>query len=278
MRLLALPVCCASAPRTRAKSPDYSQGVLAKLTLVIDTLSLLSLAAPPAAPGSEGFGGWLSDSLMAILTLVESVDPVLRTLFAGIGILLETSVLVGLLVPGDTIVIVASTAVVGPVEYIALVLAVIAGALAGESIGFALGRYFGPRIRHSRLGRWIGEKHWERAANYLERRGGVAVFISRFLPVFHSIIPITVGMSPMSYRRFMRWTIPASVIWTLAYVSVGFFAAGSFRELLDQLHGAGYVFVGIIAVFLVVTVIVKKLLERSEARHMDHPESSDATE
>jgi len=238
------------------------------LTIVIDVATFSELVAAAPAPGGGGFSGWFSDSLMWVLDLVDSVDPVLRTIIAGFGMLLETSVLVGLVVPGDTIVIVASTAVVGPVEYIALALAVIAGSLAGESIGFALGRFFGPRIRHSRLGAWIGEAHWQRAAHYLERRGGIAVFISRFLPVLHSLIPITVGMSPMTYRRFMRWTVPASLIWTLAYVSVGFFAAGSFRELLDNLHGAGYIFVGIIAVFVLVTFGVKKLLERSEARHM----------
>ena len=182
-----------------------------------------------------------------LLDLVQSVDPVARTLLAGLGILLETSILIGLVIPGDTIVIVASTAVDGWGQYFALVIAVIVGALTGESIGFALGRFFGPKIRASRLGQRIGEQQWVRAENYLDRRGGIAVFISRFLPVLHSLIPVTVGMSTMSYRKFMAWTVPATVIWTFAYVSVGAFAAGSFRELLDKLHYAGYVFVGIIA-------------------------------
>ena len=216
------------------------------------------------------FGSWLTDSLSWILTTVESVDPVLRTLIAGFGILLETSVLVGLIVPGDTIVIVASTAVTSPPEFLFLCLAVILGALGGESIGFALGRYFGPRIRHSKLGARIGEAHWARADRYLARRGGIAVFISRFLPVLHSLIPITVGMSKMSYRTFMKWTAPACVIWTGAYVSVGTFAAGSFRELLDSLHGAGYIFVGIIAVFALGVFVAKKVLQRNEERHMAH--------
>ena len=66
------------------------------------------------------------------------------------------------------------------------------------------------------------------------------------------------------------------MIWTLAYVSVGTFAAGSFRDLLDQLHYAGYIFVGAIAVFLIATLVVKKLLERAEARHMDKPGDGDA--
>nr|WP_228507043.1 DedA family protein [Plantibacter sp. VKM Ac-2880] len=200
--------------------------------------------------------------------MVQSVDPVTRTLLAGLGIMLETSVLVGLVVPGDTVVIVASTAVAGPVQWISMILVVIAGALIGESVGFALGRWFGPRIRASRLGRRIGERHWARAERYLDRRGGIAVFVSRFLPVLHSLIPLTVGMSTMTYRRFISWTLPACVIWASAYVSVGAVAAGSYRELSERLHWAGYVFVGIIVLFAVVVLVVKRLLQRSEERHM----------
>ena len=210
----------------------------------------------------------MNDVLGWLLDLVQSVDPVTRTILAGVGIMLETSVLVGLVVPGDTVVIVASTAVVGPVQWISMILVVITGALIGESVGFALGRLFGPRIRTSRLGRRIGERHWARAERYLDRRGGIAVFISRFLPVLHSLIPLTVGMSTMSYRRFISWTLPACVIWSSAYVSVGALAAGSYRELSDRLHWAGYVFVGIIVVFAVVVLVVKRLLQRSEERHM----------
>ena len=218
----------------------------------------------------------MDDILGWILETVQSVDPVLRTLIAGFGILLETSILVGLVVPGDTIVIVASTAVASTFEYFALIATVIVGSLCGESIGFALGRYFGPKIRHSRLGRRIGENNWRRAENYLDRRGGIAVFISRFLPVLHSLIPLTVGMSTMRYRKFMAWTVPACVIWAFAYVSVGAAAAGSYRELADQLHYAGYIFVGIIAVFALIVFIVKKLVSRAEERHMAHPGDGDA--
>ncbi|MCI2958809.1 DedA family protein [Agromyces atrinae] len=210
----------------------------------------------------------MNELLTWILDTVQSVDPVLRTVLAGIGIMLETSVLIGLIVPGDTVVIVASTAVDGPVEYFVLVVTVVVGALLGESFGFALGRFFGPRILHSRLGRRIGEENWAKAQRYLDRRGGIAVFISRFLPVLHSLIPLTVGMSTMRYRRFMAWTVPACIIWAFAYVSVGALAAGSYRDLADDLHYAGYIFVGIIVVFLLVVFGVKKILQRVEARHM----------
>ena len=146
---------------------------------------------------------------------------------------------------------------------------VILGALCGESIGFLLGRFFGPRLRGSRLGRRIGEQWWIRAENYLERRGGPAIFVSRFLPFLHSLIPVTVGMSTMSYRKFLAWTAPACTLWSFAYVSVGTFAAGSFEALLDQLHYAGYLFVGIVVVFLIAVFVAKKLIERAERRHLD---------
>ena len=211
----------------------------------------------------------MNDALTWILDLVQAVDPVLRTVLAGVGILLETSILVGLIVPGDTIVLVASTAVASPVEYAALVIAVIVGALCGESLGFALGRYFGPRIRASRLGRRLGPQNFDRAEAYLAKRGGIAVFLSRFLPVLHSLIPLTVGMSPMRYKTFMAWTAPACVIWAIAYVSVGALAAGSYRELSQELHWAGYVFVAVIALFVGVVFVVKKVLQKREAAHMD---------
>ena len=236
---------------------------------------LIAMAA--AENPIDWFGETLSGALGWTLGIVQSVHPALRTAMAGLGILLETSVLVGLIVPGDTIVIVAATAIDGPIEYFTLALTVILGALCGESIGFLLGRFFGPRLRASRLGRRIGEAWWIRAENYLDRRGGIAIFVSRFLPFLHSLIPVTVGMSTMSYRRFISWTLPACTIWSFAYVSVGTFAAGSFEALLDQLHYAGYLFVGIVAVFLIGVVVTKKLIERAEARHMATPGDGDAT-
>ncbi|MDQ1550721.1 MAG: rane-associated protein [Actinomycetota bacterium] len=204
-----------------------------------------------------------------LLATVHSVDPTLRVFLAGIAMLFETSILLGLIVPGDSIVLVAATAVNGPVEFISLAVAVILGSLAGESIGFWLGHFFGPRIRRSRLGQRVGEKNWVRAETYLERRGGIAVAISRFLPVFHSLVPLVVGTSAMRYRVFIAWTVPACVIWAVTYISVGAFAAGSYRKLQGQLQGAGLIFVGIIVVALIIIFVIRRAIERRESRHMD---------
>ena len=210
----------------------------------------------------------MNEFLTWLLDAVQSVDPVLRTILAGVAILLETSVLVGLFVPGDTIVIIAGTAVASPLEGVLLIIAVVIGALVGESIGFWLGRYLGPKIRHSRLGRRIGDTNWERSERYLRRRGGPAIFVSRFLPVLHSLVPLTVGMSGYSYRRFLAWTVPACIIWASLYVSVAALAAGTYRELADRLHFAGYIFVGIIVAFLLLVFVAKKVIERAERKHL----------
>lgn len=215
----------------------------------------------------------VDDLLLWMFDVVQSIDPVTRTLIAGVAVLLETSVLIGLIVPGDTIVIIASMGVATPVEGVFMVLAVVVGALIGESIGFVLGRWLGPRIRVSWLGRRIGEHNWVRAERYLERRGGVAIFLSRFLPVLHSLVPLTVGMSGYSYRRFLAWTAPACLLWATAYVSVTSLAAGGFRELVDRVHFAGYIFVGVIALFLLLIFLGKKLLTRLESRHLDAPDA-----
>lgn len=223
----------------------------------------------------------MNELLSSILDAVQTVPPGLRLLLAGIAMLLETSVLVGLIVPGDTIVIVAATAVGSIPEGIALGLAVVVGALAGESIGFLLGRFLGPRIRHSALGRRIGEPNWLRSERYLRRRGGPAIFLSRFLPVLHSLVPLTVGMTGYPYRRFLAWTAPACVLWATLYVSVSAAAADTYRELADRLHFAGYLFVGVIAVFLLAALAGRRLLQFVERRHLDgeeEPASADTVD
>ena len=210
----------------------------------------------------------MNEFLTWLLDTVQSVDPLVRTLLAGLAIMLETSVLIGLFVPGDTIVIIAATAVASPLEGVLLGVAVVIGALIGESIGFWLGRFLGPKIHQSALGRRIGEENWARSERYLRRRGGPAIFISRFLPVLHSLVPLTVGMSGYPYRRFLAWTAPACVIWAALYITVASLAAGTYRELADQLHYAGYIFVGIIVVFIALVFLSKKVIERAERKHL----------
>lgn len=215
----------------------------------------------------------VTELLSALLEAVRDLDPTLRTVVAGIGILLETSVFVGLVVPGDSVALIAATGVANPAQFCWLVVALVCGAIAGESIGFALGRWFGPRLRASRAGRRLGERNWALAEHYLGERGGVAVFLSRFLPVLHSLVPLTAGMAGMRYRVFLAWTAAASVAWSILVVSIGAGAALGFEQLAGRVKGAGFVFAGIVVVAVLALWAVKRWFFRRERRHMSDPTS-----
>lgn len=203
----------------------------------------------------------MNDILNWLIETVQSVDPVLRNLLAGFAIMLETSLFVGLIIPGDTVVLVASTGVVDILDFFFLLGAVLLGSLLGETIGFFLGRFFGPRIRNSKLGKRLGEKNWELADRFVERRGGVAVAISRFLPVLHSLVPVVAGMTSMRYRVFISWTVAACAVWATAYVSVGYLARSAYEQIAGQLKWGGLAFVAIILIFMIIVHFGKQKLE-----------------
>lgn len=211
----------------------------------------------------------IDDVIGGFLEAIADIDPLLRTVLAGFAMLLETSVLLGLMVPGDTIVIVAALAVETWPWWLALIAATVLGALAGESIGFAIGHWLGPKIDRWLERRWPqASARWRRTERYLARRGGPAIFLSRFLPVAHSLVPLIAGASAMPYRRFIAWTLPACILWATAYASAGWAAGGTYRELADRLHGAGYWFVAVLVVFLLLVWLAKRLIGRLEARHL----------
>jgi membrane-associated protein len=187
-----------------------------------------------------------------------------RYAVAFVGMFCETSLFIGLIVPGDSIVLLTATAGRGAGDWLLLVFVVVAGSLAGETLGFVIGRFFGPRLRASRLSRRIGERHMVRAERWLDRRGGVAILLSRFLPVMHALIPVTVGASTYPYRRFVAWTAPACVAWAALYVSVGQAAGSSYRALARNMHFAGWLVLGGVALFLVIAWLGKRLLHRLE--------------
>lgn len=202
------------------------------------------------------------------LGAVSSVDPVTRMLLASFAIMLETSFLVGLIVPGDTVVIIASTAIRSVSEYYAMITMVIFGSLLGETIGFFVGRRFGPHIRGSWLGRKLGVERWKAANNYFDRRGGIAIFLSRFLPVLHSIIPLTVGMSQMRYRQFIAWTAAACVIWTVLYVTIASVLRDRYVQFSEKYDWAGWAFIALVIAFVFVMWVVKKRIAASQAKFM----------
>ncbi|MEY4039999.1 MAG: hypothetical protein RLZZ52_867 [Actinomycetota bacterium] len=218
----------------------------------------------------------MNEIINNILSTVASIDPVTRTLLSALFIMLETSFLVGLIIPGDTVVLVSSTAITTLPEYVFMVVMVIVGSLTGETIGFFVGKYFGPRIRNSWLGRKLGPHRWEQAENYIDRRGGIAVFLSRFLPILHSLVPLTVGMTKMTYKTFILWTGAACIIWTFVYVTIAAVLKDQYQAFASKYEWAGWAFIGIIVAFIVVVTLIKKRIEKTQEKYMDEPGDNDA--
>jgi len=204
----------------------------------------------------------MNEFLDLIIGFIEGVPAEIRIVITGLAIMLETSVLIGLVVPGDTIVLFSSTGIGNWPEVFLTIAVVVLGALIGSSFGFWIGNIFGPRLRSGWLGEKIGAERWSLADKFVRTRGGIAVFVSRFLPVLHSIVPLTAGMSVMRYRTFLAWLSPASVLWAILYVSIGFGAADTYRNLKDTLDQAGWVFIGIIGISLGIVFLIKKTLTR----------------
>ncbi|MDH6278030.1 membrane-associated protein [Aurantimicrobium minutum] len=218
----------------------------------------------------------MNEIINNILATVASVDPVTRTLISALFIMLETSFLVGLVIPGDTVVLISSTAITNLQEYVFMVVMVIVGSLTGETIGFFVGKFFGPKIRTSWLGRKLGPHRWQQAENYIDRRGGIAVFLSRFLPILHSLIPLTVGMTKMKYRTFIAWTAAACVIWTFVYVTLAAVLKDQYEAFAAKYEWAGFLFIGIVVAFIVVVSLIKKRVEKTQEKYMDEPGDHDS--
>lgn len=217
----------------------------------------------------------MNEIINNILATVASVDPVTRTLLSALFIMLETSFLVGLIIPGDTVVLISSTAITNLQEYVFMVVMVIVGSLTGETIGFFVGKYFGPKIRTSWLGKKLGPHRWEQAENYIDRRGGIAVFLSRFLPILHSLIPLTVGMTKMKYRTFITWTAAACIIWTFVYVTLAAVLKDQYEAFAAKYDWAGFLFLGIVAAFIIGVSLIKKRVEKTQEKYMDEPGDHD---
>lgn len=212
---------------------------------------------------------------MLALTLVERivhwVEPAYVSvgyLIIAVGVLLERSVFIGLIVPGD--VILALGGVYASRGKLSLVLVALIGtlaAIAGESIGFYLGRRHGIRVvRHLPLiGRWLGERLDESEA-YFKRHGGMTVALGRYATAAGAFIPFTAGAGKMSYRRFIAFDAPAIAIWATG-ISVFGYVFGRNLAFVDRvLSRFGWIMLGLLLGFLGGRIAWKRLRERRQRR------------
>lgn len=150
----------------------------------------------------------------------------------------ETSAFIGILLPGETTVLVAAAlAGSGHLNPVALAVLVVVGGIIGDSLGFALGHWYerrpGGRRLHDRIN---PDGRIARAESFLLRHGGVAVFTGRFIGVVRTFLPFVAGAIGMPYLHFVLYSGVASLVWGLGNVLLGYFAGAA---AIDVLHSAG---------------------------------------
>jgi len=202
--------------------------------------------------------GWVIADFFAALDAIPGWQ-----LYVGVGLLLvlETTVLIGVVTPGEIVLLAAATTVGTAGEYAALAAVAAGASLLGQTGGYLLGRRFGGTIRSSRAGRTIGEPNWLRAEAVLRGGTGRAIVVSRFLAVAHSLVPVIAGTLRMPTQRFLRYTALGAVVWGLVYVGLGSAASLAIR---NAAHLVGPTATGIAVAVVVVLLVVREIRQRRE--------------
>jgi membrane-associated protein len=126
----------------------------------------------------------------------------------------ETGLVVTPFLPGDSLLFVAGTLAGGGVMNIhMLVVILIAAAVIGDSLNFAIGRWIGPRVFRYDDSWFFKKAYIERTHRYFERYGGRTIIIARFVPVVRTYAPFVAGVGQMDYRRFFMFNAVGGVIW-----------------------------------------------------------------
>ncbi len=167
---------------------------------------------------------------------------------------LEASAFVGLFIPGELALLTGGYIAHQGNASLGLMMGVAAaGAIAGDSLGYEIGRRFGPALQASRLGRKVGADRWQRAEAYLEAKGGRAIFAGRFVGVLRALVPAVAGATCMPYRRFLAWNALGAIIWAPGTVLAGYLAGSSYRRVERYAGPAGLVLLG--AVVAIASVV-----------------------
>jgi membrane-associated protein len=182
----------------------------------------------------------LPDLQGALADLADRLGPWTYALVAGLAFL-ETGAFVGLIAPGETAVVLGGVvAAQGDVSLPLMLglawLAAALGDLASYTLGRRLGRPFLLR-RGPALG--VTEARLHRVEGFLERHGGKAILIGRFVGLVRAVAPFAAGASGLPLRRFLPFSLLGTAAWTAALTLAGYLFSSSFSAAAGVVtHGA----------------------------------------
>lgn len=204
--------------------------------------SLLALDQTVAELASQ-YGAWLYGILFLVI-------------FA------ETGLVVFPFLPGDSILFIAGTVVaVAGLNIHILVIVLIAAAILGDSVNYAVGRFIGPKVFHEPESRWFKHEYLLRTQAFYDKYGGLAIIIGRFVPIIRTFAPFLAGVAGMPYHRFLSFNVVGGVLWIASLVYTGYL----FGNIPWVKQNLTYIVLGIVVVSLIpaISTFVKERRDRT---------------
>lgn len=172
---------------------------------------------------------------------------------------LEAAAFVGFILPGETSLLIGGVLAHSHVwSFWLFLICAIVGAIAGDSVGYEVGKHFGARIKVNRLGRLVGEKRWRIAEHIFSKYHGGAIFFGRAQALLRALIPAMAGMHNVPYRTFLKWNAAGGIVFSTIIVSLGYQFANSLSALEKYLK---YWALGFLTLVVIVVILIKRNLE-----------------
>lgn len=140
----------------------------------------------------------------------------------------ETGLVVTPILPGDSLLFaVGALSASGALNPLVATVLLLAAAIAGDAVNYALGRLFGPRIfaahdESSLLHRLLNRDHLTQAHAFFEKYGGKAVVLGRFVPIVRTFVPFVAGAGAMTYSQFAFYNVVGAIAWVGVCVGAGY--------------------------------------------------------
>jgi membrane protein DedA with SNARE-associated domain len=206
----------------------------------------------------------MSGLINSLVDTVLGAPPWLVYVLVGLVVFAEDALFVGFVLPGETLAIIGGvTASLGHTHLTVILLIVVLAAIVGDSVGFEIGRLFGPKIMAHRFFD-KRRKRLDSAQDFLRRRGGAAVFLGRWTAFFRAVMPALAGLSKMKYRVFLPWNAAGGIAWGSTMVVAGYLAGESYHRVEKWLGRGAAVIVAVIVLVAIAVWAVRR--HRKEAR------------
>ncbi|HJQ10448.1 MAG TPA: VTT domain-containing protein [Gemmatimonadaceae bacterium] len=146
----------------------------------------------------------------------------------------ETGLLVGVFLPGDSLLVTAGLfAATGYLNVYALAPVLTLAAICGNSLGYFIGRTTGPRIFNRENSLFFNKKHAIRAHQFYEKHGRKTIVLAQFMPIIRTFAPVTAGVAGMPFRTFIAFNVIGAIIWIWSMVGIGYFL-GNYIPGVDE--------------------------------------------